>query len=511
MAIIQQNLLADETAITKVTTTGTVSNASGIETCVTTTPNTTWDTCGFYGTSTASITDGSRLYMKVRKRVNNSTAVVVGVSNGAALKISGSGMAAIYMNGANLTFYAWDTVFGSSVAMTINTWYYLLLVFVDSDTMQAYYNTTAHSNTLGDYTQLGTDSSVGFGTASVRFQHNSLGTLATDESDTDEYYFTDSSGLPLDILLEETFANETGITEVVPSRATVTNSANTEIITLSQATLVSEGFYGNSTVTLDEEDNLFCSFKFNETGVYVSVGAGRGINLVADLHYMTAHFPAINPLVSVLWNTQFGSGFTASLDTRYYFLIIFGSERQAIYYNATGYSATLADWTLLSTIPEGVADVGSAVRFLAYITGGSATTSVTVYPYAFRDNSQLVIANAPNPSGLSSATLAWHTVRLSYTHGSTSSNTTGTKVEKSTTGGGVGFTLHATAAQGSSTYDVTGLTAATTYYFRIRNDFSFGAVHHYSSYTSETSVTTPALAGGMWGGSMSECLLIIDE
>lgn len=314
------------------------------------------------------------------------------------------------------------------------------------------------------------------------------------------------------IILEDTFADETGITEVVPT-GSIVNTANTEVITLDAPNITEAvGFYANTDVaSLDEEDNLHFSFEFSAaSGLTAIVGAGRGIDTLDDLHYMVATYPGGNPLVSLLWNTQFGSGFTAAANTRYYFLVMYGSERQAIYYNTSGFSNDLSsDWTLLSTIQEDVADVGESVLFFAYATTGTAGDTITVYPYQFRDNEDLIIDDAPAPTNPAATAVAWHTIRVTFTDNGTESTETSVKLERSLTGGGIGFSEVGSALDGVGTIDATGLSPSTQYFFRLRADFSFGAIHHYSDYTSEVNATTPALSGG--GIDSSHLILMEDD
>jgi len=73
-----------------------------------------------------------------------------------------------------------------------------------------------------------------------------------------------------------------------------------------------------------------------------------------------------------------------------------------------------------------------------------------------------------------------------------SSDETGFKVERSTTGGGVGFSEIGQASAGATFYQDSGLTEATRYFYRVRAFNGSGD----SSYTSEVSVVTQTCGTG---------------
>lgn len=305
------------------------------------------------------------------------------------------------------------------------------------------------------------------------------------------FYWTDSGGLPNDIIYEDTFANDDDLTIVNPD-STVVNSSFTEVITLTDSSVDYNGFYADTTIVAGEEDTLAFSFKTHQTDspLYISVGCGRGID-PTNFYNMTTHYPATPLYQAYLHHSYFGGQIVAVANTRYYFLVIFGSERQWMYYSTTGFSHTLADWTLFqSVIPDGIADVGETIRFFAYLSGGEPGDIVTVYPYQFRDNSLLVIANAPAPSDLSAVSGGQHAVLLSWTDNGAVDDETNINIERSLVGSGVGFSVIDSVEQGTTSYADTSLDPDTEYFYRLRSDFSTGTIHHYSSYTSEASATT---------------------
>lgn len=89
------------------------------------------------------------------------------------------------------------------------------------------------------------------------------------------------------------------------------------------------------------------------------------------------------------------------------------------------------------------------------------------------------------PSSLSATASAFDTIDLSWTDNS--GGETGFKIERSLTSGS-GFSQIDTVAANTTTYEDSGLTAETTYYYRVR---AYDADEN-SSYSSEDSDTTPA-------------------
>jgi len=95
------------------------------------------------------------------------------------------------------------------------------------------------------------------------------------------------------------------------------------------------------------------------------------------------------------------------------------------------------------------------------------------------------------PSGLSATTASSSGIDLSWTDNS--SNETGFKIERKTGSGGT-YAEIATVLEGVTSYSSTGLTASTTYYYRVRAYNSDGD----SSYSSAAYATTcPAAPSGL--------------
>lgn len=107
-----------------------------------------------------------------------------------------------------------------------------------------------------------------------------------------------------------------------------------------------------------------------------------------------------------------------------------------------------------------------------------------VYSTALTASEILALATVPPaPTGLSATAASSTTINLSWTDAS--SNETGFQIERSTTSGS-GYTLVTTTAANATSFSNTGLTAATTYYYRIR---AVNADAN-SLYTAEVSATT---------------------
>ena len=95
------------------------------------------------------------------------------------------------------------------------------------------------------------------------------------------------------------------------------------------------------------------------------------------------------------------------------------------------------------------------------------------------------------PSGLSATASGSSIINLVWTDNS--SNETGFKLERKTGSGGTYTEIASAIAANTTTYSNTGLTASTTYFYRIR---SFNAAGN-SSYSTETSATTSSTGGSL--------------
>jgi endo-1,4-beta-xylanase len=116
------------------------------------------------------------------------------------------------------------------------------------------------------------------------------------------------------------------------------------------------------------------------------------------------------------------------------------------------------------------------------------------------------------PSGLTASAASTTQINLAWTDNAT--NETAYKVERATASAGPWTELTSTLAANSTTYSATGLTASTTYYFRVRA----GNVGGDSAYTATASATTsapppppapPPSSGGGGGGGGSPSLWFI--
>jgi hypothetical protein len=111
----------------------------------------------------------------------------------------------------------------------------------------------------------------------------------------------------------------------------------------------------------------------------------------------------------------------------------------------------------------------NAIGDSAYSAETSATTASGSVPAA--------------PSGLSAATVSSSKINLSWTDNA--NNETGFKVERKTGSGGTYAQIGTTGA-GVTTYNDTGLTAGTSYYYRVRATNAAGD----SSYSADANTTT---------------------
>ena len=104
-------------------------------------------------------------------------------------------------------------------------------------------------------------------------------------------------------------------------------------------------------------------------------------------------------------------------------------------------------------------------------------------PYSTEANATTLDVAPAAPSGLSATSVSTSQINLTWTDNS--SNETGFKIERKTGSGGT-YAQVATTGAGATTYNDTGLTAATTYFYRVRATNAVGD----SAYSAEASATT---------------------
>jgi len=181
---------------------------------------------------------------------------------------------------------------------------------------------------------------------------------------------------------------------------------------------------------------------------------------------------------------------------------------------ATSASAIHLSWTDASTneygfkverSPDGVGGWNQV-----HLTAANATSwddaglaSATTYFYRVRstnaggDSAYSSIASATTnqalpaaPTGLSASALSVSSIRLTWTDNST--NETGFKIERSPDGA-TGWTQLTTTAANVITYDNTGLSAGTTYYYRVRATNTSGDSPYSNTFNISTFSPTPEI------------------
>jgi hypothetical protein len=142
-------------------------------------------------------------------------------------------------------------------------------------------------------------------------------------------------------------------------------------------------------------------------------------------------------------------------------------------FTSTSYTQQTASVTIPST----------ATWVQVYVTNRTSGTG-------YADNISLAAGTTPAaPSGLSAATVSSSQINLSWTDNA--SNESGFRIERKTGSGG-SWSQIATVGANATSYQNTGLTAATTYYYRLRAYNSSGN----SSYSGEASATTQSSSSG---------------
>ena len=130
-------------------------------------------------------------------------------------------------------------------------------------------------------------------------------------------------------------------------------------------------------------------------------------------------------------------------------------------------------------------------------------------PYSNEANATTLDTAPAAPSGLTATAISTTQINLSWTDNA--SNETGFKIERKTGAGGT-YAQIGTVGANLTTYNDTGLTDGTTYFYRVRATNAVGD----STYSSETSATTlvapPAAPNGLTATaiSSSQINLILD-
>jgi len=142
-------------------------------------------------------------------------------------------------------------------------------------------------------------------------------------------------------------------------------------------------------------------------------------------------------------------------------------------------------------------------------TGLSEFTSynyrVRAYPMSGNPSTYSNVAGATTifpavPSGLSASAVSASQINLIWTDNS--SIETGFRIERKTGAGGT-YSEIGTPTANTTTYNDTGLSESTTYYYRVRAYNTSGN----SSYSDEANATTPASSSGGGGGGGGGCFI----
>ena len=144
----------------------------------------------------------------------------------------------------------------------------------------------------------------------------------------------------------------------------------------------------------------------------------------------------------------------------------------------TGYSSTDGlSWTLVGS--DTISMVPSIFVGLAVTSHTTAALNQSVFSNVF------LTTQPASPSGLTATATSSSQVNLLWVDNST--NESGFKIERKTGASGT-YAQIATAAAGVTSYSDTGLTANTSYYYRVRSSNTAGD----SAYSNEANVTTPS-------------------
>ncbi|MEW6301857.1 MAG: galactose oxidase-like domain-containing protein [Verrucomicrobiota bacterium] len=150
-------------------------------------------------------------------------------------------------------------------------------------------------------------------------------------------------------------------------------------------------------------------------------------------------------------------------------------------YNSLSFTVSGSNLTVTAPANANVCPPGFYMLFIVKTTG---EPSVSRWIH-IGSTSGLNPSTPAIPTGLTATALSSTSVRLNWTDAS--SNESGFKIERRLNASAKPWSRIATVGAGVTTYTNTGLTAATSYRYRIRSYNSAG----HSPYTAEVTVTTP--------------------
>ena len=161
------------------------------------------------------------------------------------------------------------------------------------------------------------------------------------------------------------------------------------------------------------------------------------------------------------------------------------NEMGSIIERKTGSGGTYAQIALVASNVISYQDTGLAEGTLYYYRV-CATNAGGSSAYSAEANATTAVALPAAPSGLSAVAVSNNQINLVWTDNA--ANETGFKIERSLTSGS-GFSEIATAGANVTSYQNTGLSPATVYYYRVRANNAGGD----SAYSAEASTTTGGL------------------
>jgi len=243
-------------------------------------------------------------------------------------------------------------------------------------------------------------------------------------------------------------------------------------------------------------------WKFSYSGL--TPGFGHfvgGLNKNAAVNYTAV--PSIyldesggnNIFITWRGSSTVNSATTAAINTDYFCKAVINSDGTITFSVATaGFSGP---WTALSS--SLVAQSYDATTTDIYFVGcdvWSATGVVSTKYFIYTDNGDI----APNePASVTATADSSSEITLEWVDDFTSDQAKGVLIERSLTSGS-GFVEIYDAAVGDQLYQDTGLSASTTYYYRLRSYVEVDGTTYYSDYTSEVDATTDASVSGSDGG-----------
>src|SRR5258706_9397993 len=504
MSLLQYFNFTSFTGLTKVETSGSVTESGGVLTETTAGAGSGWQQTGIRMTTGIKFYPGHVVYGQFQCPAliaARQSAMVLCLSKSAGISFTNAvamwiDSPSLGVTGTTIGMAGYDDnvgAIGTPVNLTPGNWY---------DVKLAYINGGANDLKIGIYWRnsdtpgtLNPDSSAWtlMGTSTTTYTSGSTIYLSSQTRDydttsyslsIDEWLWTDNGSVTSSIIFSSDFSSSTGWTDSSTTGGVMTIAGG--IMTVGNT---ANSFAGIGRSTLAYALNLghIITWDMHYTGGNTQI-AWLSSDYTASSSEGDGYYNN-GGLLQILLGTHGTNDtpitWTDTTDTINAKLLVNGDSTISAY----GKLSTSGSYTLIGHYTgTGTSGVGQRL-YASFFAGANIGAQLYIDNFVWDDG----LDSPPAPSALVATTVSTSEIDLTYSDNGTSGNETGIKVESSLTGGGVGFSQIATVAQGVGAYNNTGLSAGSTYYYRVRSYITINSIDYNSAYSSEASATTTSI------------------